>query len=252
MHRRLAAASAALATVGSLLLAAPSTAGTGDTAADGPDYHRPSVGDCRQMSWQEITQASDPPATVDCSTPHSARTIAVPSLPQDVGYTDQARLERIATRACTPAEEHALGRTRLVQRQTAYQWVWFVPTTSEWDHGARWLRCDLVLLGGQAVLTLPTDRVPALPSGRLPRSVARCLVGRDAITTVCARKHQWRAVGGFVLDQKRYPTNARAVRRIERRCAGIVGAATFSWTYASKAVWAMGRHEVVCYRKTRR
>lgn len=240
------AVTVAVLAAATLLPAAQAHAGTD------PDYHRPAVGECRDMGWADLSQDADPEPTVDCSARHTARTVGVVSVPADLDYSDSARVLDIAVSKCAPAAAEALGRDALVRVRTAYNYGFFMPTRAEWSHGARWMRCDLILLAGTKLAPLPTDDEPALPKGGLPDAVARCLVGKDHVTTTCSRAHQWRAAGAFVLRQKRFPDDDASYRRILHRCDDLVRTRAYRWTYGSETIWKHGHHEVVCYAKTRR
>ncbi len=246
MLRRLASVAAVLAAT-ALLPTAPATA----RAAD-PDYHRPVVGECRDMGWVELSGYADSEPTIDCSERHTARTVAVVSVPENMAYGDNDRVVSTAVTKCAPVVDDVLGRSSLVRVRTAYNYAFFMPTKSEWRHGARWLRCDLILLAGQHLAPLRTDAEPALPKGDLPDNVARCLVGRRADTTTCSRAHQWRAVGAFTLRQQRYPDDDASYRRVSRRCAALTSTRAFRWTSSGESSWKHGRHQIVCYDKNRR
>jgi hypothetical protein len=220
--------------------------------ADAAAGARPTVGSCHSLSVDEIGEESDSRPTVSCTRPHTTRTIRVPLLPEGVDWNaDPDKLFAIATRLCLPAFDKALGRTAKIRDRSAYAWVWFVPTASERDDGARWLRCDLVLYGGNTVLGLPTDKVPALDKVPLPDSVARCLHPSTLATTTCSREHTWRATGAFTLNQARYPSDRRLRAAALNRCPALVTSRTLRWSVRSKTVWKLGDHAVVCYSKTR-
>ena len=217
---------------------------------DGPDYGSPQVGECHQLTMDDAASASDTSAPTDCAQSHTTRVIAVGHLPTRYAWSNQDAVERVAIRACVPALDEALGRTDRVRDVSAYSWLYFRPTRAQRDHGARWIRCDLLLLGGARLLRLPTDTTPALGRSPLPNGVARCLTGRTFSTTACSRSHAFRATGTFTVDAATYPGARRLDRAAARRCPSHVSSTAFRWTYRTGLRWNLGDHVVVCYTRT--
>jgi hypothetical protein len=241
--RLLAAAAVALA------LTAPAYAeGTPARAAT------PSVGECHSLTMAQAEQSSDTSAPVPCSSAHDDRVIAVPDLPSGVSYADldAVGVLHTAARLCYPAFRAALGQTDRVRDRSAYTYLFFVPTAAERTAGARWLRCDLTVRHGRTLGDLPTDRVPALATTRIPAKVTRCLAGRDHLVTVCTARHTYRATGSFTVDLKRFPGRKEMARIGRNRCPALVstdGDFRFSWVPAFAYNLAHDR-TVVCYSRT--
>jgi hypothetical protein len=246
--RLLAAALTAVA----LALTAPTYAAQAPARAAGT----PAVGECRSLTLAEAEQSSDTSAAIDCSFAHDARVIAVPDLPSGVSYgdLDSVGVLHTAARLCYPAFRAALGQTDRVRDRSAYTYLYFVPTAAERAAGARWLRCDLTLRHGATLGDLPTDRVPALATRRVPAGVARCLAGRAHLVTVCTASHSYRATGSFTVDLKRFPGRARMARIGRNRCPALVSTDAdfrFSWLPAFAYNLAHDR-TIVCYSHTSR
>ncbi|HET8961516.1 septum formation family protein [Nocardioides sp.] len=238
-----------------LLLLAPLAAvvAIAGPAQAGPAFQQPSVGECRALTMAEFSRASNNEAAVECSQPHTSRVIATGRLPRDVSWSAPLRrLNRIAVRICDPAWKSALGTSYSSRAMTAYTWGWFIPTKAQRDRGARWIRCDLVLMGGKALVRLPTDNEPALTSPPHPNRIAACLTLRSMAYTTCARRHGWRATGTFVIRQKAHPTDRQFRRAALRRCPSRVSTRSFAWDDHGPDRWRLGDHVVICFSRTRR
>jgi hypothetical protein len=222
-----------------------------DAAAGDPGYQKPAVGECRQLNLAQAYRASNSTTPIDCAESHTSRVIVVGRLPRKLSWKDSEEvLARAAARICQPAADQALGQNAKVRDRSAYSWLWFVPTRAQRSHGARWIRCDQVLYGGDRVLALPTDETPALSGQALPDSVARCMTSAKLYTTTCARPHAWRATGAFTLRQARYPTERQQQAVTDRRCPALVSSRQWRWTLRGKTTWRLGDHTFVCYTKT--
>ncbi|MFL6003369.1 MAG: septum formation family protein [Nocardioides sp.] len=237
-----------LAVVITLLMPLAAVIATAGPAQAGPTFQQPRVGECRAMTWDEYMGKSDNEAPIDCSQPHSSRVIDVVRLPKGVTWgAPIQKLTTIATRLCNPAWADALGRTYSSRAMTAYSVAWFMPTKAQRDRGARWIRCDLVLLAGSRLANLPTDNVPALGAQPHPARIAACLKARTFVRTICSTPHAWRATGTFTIHQKAYPTDRQFRRAAIRRCPSRTSTSTFWWQYRPKVLWRLGDHVVICY-----
>ncbi|HEX4816047.1 MAG TPA: septum formation family protein [Nonomuraea sp.] len=238
-----------------LMLLAPLAAvvATAGPAQAGPAFQQPRVGECRALTFRELNRASNNEAPIACSQPHTSRVIATGRLPRGVNWNAPIeRLGRISTGICDPAWKRALGGTYRSRAMTAYAWGWFIPTKAQRARGARWIRCDLILWGGQSLVRLPNDNEPALGAQPHPDRIAACLTERTAFYTSCARRHAWRATGTFVIRQKAYPTERQFRRAAVRRCPSLVTSDAFAWRFRSESRWRLGDHVVTCFSRTRR
>ncbi len=246
--RLLAAASAAVA----LALAAPAYAGHSTARAD----TTPTVGECRSLTMAQAAAASDTSSPIACSSAHDDRVIAVADLPSGVSYADldDVGIRNAAATLCYPAFRNALGQNDRVRGRSAYTYLYFVPTAAQRTAGARWLRCDLTVRHGARLGDLPTDRVPALSTHRVPTKVTRCLTGRDHLVTVCSASHTYRATGSFTVDLKRFPGHARMQRIGRNRCPALVSTdRDFRFTWVPAFAYNLAHdHTVVCYSHTSR
>jgi hypothetical protein len=245
MTRRLGLSTAVTAT----LAAALTTLGAPSAIAADPAYQAPVVGQCFDMSAEELAGASYAEAAVDCAAEHTSEVIAVAQMPDGLTYDDSAALTTFALETCYPAQRKVLGTSKLGVRLTAFNVGYFGPTAEQQAAGARWLRCDLVLNNGDKLLPLPGR----LKVGTYPFSakVARCLAGRDFHITVCAKKHTFRATAALKVDKQRYPSEKAWKRIGTERCRGATSSRSYRFSWPSKIGWKVGDHTLVCYSQTR-
>jgi len=245
---RLVTSIATVAALGAGLASGPGSAAA-DALSDGPHYQQPSVGQCRNYTMDAALKESNNSPVVVCSNTHTARVLAVPMLPS--GMTWNASVDKLALvmeKACYPALVKALGRTVKKQHLSAYGIMWFIPTATQRQHGARWIRCDVVLQGGQQLRAIPKDTSPMLPSGSLPKSVARCVTGTQRLITICGKTHNYRASAATLVDRTTYPGSSTLASIAKKRCPGLVSTPR-SWyaTWAARSGWVAGDHMIVCY-----
>ena len=246
MRRRPAPAAAAVAGLlaGALgLVAVPSA-----VAAD-PLFQAPAVGQCFDMSGEELAAASYTEAPVDCASSHTSTTIVVAVMPDGLSY-ESSGFTRFALETCLPVQRKVLGTSKLRMRMTAYSFAYFGPTPEQQAAGARWMRCDLVLGDVRDPRPLPGR----LDVGSYPfkKAVSRCLVGRDFRVTVCSARHTYRAAAAMRVRAERYPSEKAWQRLGTKRCRGAVSTRTYRFGWPSKLAWKAGDRALLCYSKTRR
>jgi Septum formation len=210
----------------------------------------PAVGECRALTieqWLASVDTSDP---IDCATPHTGRVIATGILPDRVAYNlkQQSFYVEIA-KICYPALVDALGSSEHAREMTTYQYAFWIPTVGERNHGARWIRCDVVLINNASLAKLPTDTVPML-STPIPDSVARCLKAKTFYWTTCNKTHAFRATGTFIFRHDGYPTFRQFQRAAQRKCPSRVTSSQWRFGYIGETAWEIGRRRMLCYTKT--
>lgn len=233
---------AALTTLG------PTSAGATSLAQD-PLLGAPVAGQCFDMDPDELTQPTYPEAPIDCTLPHTARTLAVAQLPDELAY-DSPDLDGFALETCFAAQREALGLKNMAKVSlTAYYIGYFVPSPEQQAAGARWLRCDLVLGQVKELHPLPDD----LTVGKKPKkAVARCLTGRDFRVTVCADKHTYRATGAIKVSGKKFPSQKKWQKLGNTMCVRAVTTRQFRFGWPSEAAWDAGDKTLTCYSKTKK
>lgn len=244
MTRRLGLSAA----IAGLLAAALSALSAPSAGAADPTYQAPVVGQCFDMSPDELALPSYTEAAVDCAAEHTSQVIAVAQMPDGLTYESRG-LARFALESCLPAQRAVLGTGQVGLRLTAFNLGYFGPTLEQQAAGARWLRCDLILGNTSKLQPLPGE----LKIGTYPfkKSVSRCLTGRDFHVTVCASKHTYRATGGIRMARYAFPTEKEWQRIGTQRCRARTFSRSYRFGWPSKVAWKAGDHTLVCYSQTR-
>lgn len=206
---------------------------------------QPVVGSCHDYSRKQLRRTSDRSAAVPCTGPHTAQTVSVVTVKRSVAAS------RVFARygpRCYRALSGTLGASRTEVVSTAYGLAFFRPTKKQQKQGARWLRCDAVLSGGSRLEQLPTPLV----SRPISDSVARCAVGKNQVTTVCSRKHTFRATG-TVTRKGAYPSLSRFAQISAAKCpAKVMSPKSFVLYFPDREQWQGGVRAMACLSKTSR
>lgn len=238
--------------IGALLTATAASALTVPVAASGATTPTapvaPAAQSCHALSVEESVAMSDPDPAVPCETRHSSRTFRVVTLPDGVDPRDADAMSEVASDRCSPVYRRLVSRSMGKRLLSAFSYVWFAPTRREVDLGARWIRCDLILLGGRGLAPLPKARIPALSSTTAnPDHVARCYTGPRGgySVTVCSRPHQYRARSVYTMRTGDYPTEAQVQRAGARWCGSSDGVRRASFRPTPEQ-WRGGFRYFVC------
>lgn len=241
-----------LAAILTLALAVTLAPSVGATAKAGdPDYHRPTVGECHNYTFDEMMARSDTTPVVDCAESHTGQAVSVVTLPDSVSWKDYDRALRVVSRLCLQDYYTWLGRPEVKRVLTAYGRAVFIPTLAERSEGARWARCDALLWRGKSKLSpLPYTETPLI---RVPieDSIARCLTSNNYYT-VCDGRHVWRASGAFKINKAKYPPRKTMIKIGRKRCPDYVTTGTYIFYWPTKDAWKTGSRAMVCYSKTTR
>ena len=229
-----------------MLAAAVGTGAATARAAD-PMVGAPVVGQCHDMSPDELAAASYDEATVDCATTHTATTIAVAELPEGLDLAS-GRLERFALETCFAGSAHGARHHRARRPADGVRPRLVRPDRRAAGRGSRWVRCDLVLGDARELRPLPTD--VRIGKGRADASVARCLAGRAARVTTCTQPHTFRATSALRVDATRYPARKARDRIGADRCRKAVSTLSYRFGWPAKAAWKAGDRTLVCYSRT--
>ncbi|HEX3222854.1 MAG TPA: septum formation family protein [Nocardioides sp.] len=225
----------------------------------------PDVDACRVLAPDDVTQASNDTDPVSCDQPHTAQTYAVQTLPPQFAHAsyDDAQVAAYAYRTCAREFIDFTGADESLAMRTVLSWVWFRPSSSAWDAGARWYRCDVIGGGDQARSFVDLPRTAkGLLLGRPQDRWMVCAQGATvsgAVKVPCDQKHDWRAVTTIVLGSAgdRYPGDHAVQARTRDFCSKSVGAwldypvdYDFGYSWFHRAEWDAGNRRSVCWART--
>ncbi len=246
--------------------------GCGSEASDEPETEesstsstpeRPQVGQCHDLSAEEILESADSTAPVDCGDDHTSQTVHVGTFkPAAQGkpaeLTDDAANQQ-AFGTCRSKAARYLGTAEGSLPLTRVEVFWFVPTVEEVDAGAKWLRCDVVVLQREnELMTLPKTMKKAL-TGKGQEKYALCGTARPGAKkfarVVCSEDHAWKAISTIGIGgAKKYP-GTKAVRSAgEEECQGQARSAQgdslqfdYGWEWPTKEQWDAGQRYGLCW-----
>lgn len=213
----------------------------------------PKIGQCRTTTYNQAFGHSDPNKPVPCSQPHRLRTFAVATIPKrfNLNKNETRAYAKWVYQTCAPKFRKALGGTFAARDQSAYTWWTFRPTTAEIKRGARWVRCDLSLLGTRTntyvgfLPNLPNLAFPMVGSRPITDTTRVCLASAQYIYwTPCDYAHVARSDKTFVMPGSSYPSASQVGAARDTNCPGE------RFSYATSSDWKVGDHVVVCYAAT--
>ncbi|TIC89082.1 hypothetical protein E8D34_00815 [Nocardioides sp. GY 10113] len=250
--RPLAAIAATTALAASIALTSATAARAGEQPAepDGPSYGAPTVGECHKYGWKVFLSDTDTSPAVPCSAVHTAYVHKVAYLPSGLAWSttdDAAFMEKIYNKVvpgCMKSVRKTLDAPWAKVSKTAYAGAFYFPTEDQIAHGARWIRCDLILFGGKSsLLNLPTVK-PAL--GKITTSERGCIVVRKGTgyLTGCTQTHHYRAASTHRMPGSAYPAEKKFQRFARTHCPQ-----KRAWwaRLSSRTDWKAGNHNVQCY-----
>lgn len=264
MRPRALAHALALAGAGMLLTACGGDTAPGQDEEQVDAVEAPELGACRELSLDDIAQASNATEVVDCDQTHNAETYAVGQLPAEFDDSDDdtAELNAFAYRTCTEKFVKFLGGDESTAMRSVLTWAWFRPSEKAWDDGARWYRCDLVGGGEQSAELVD---LPTTAKGLLNRPDDRwmvCASGDSVAGSVkapCTEPHDWRAISTVKLGEAGddYPGDRLVEVKSRDFCSDQVGAwlqypvdYDYGYTWFHEAEWQAGNRRSVCWAKT--
>lgn len=218
-------------TVGPTTSAAPAT-----TTTVKPPYPVPPTGGCRGPIVEGVLAgASDPRPLVPCGQPHGTETALVLPAPL-AGVAERPaerselpdRVQAVVATACQRGYDAYIGlpplgtKGRVTSRLVL---AWYVPTAEEWALGARWARCDVVVLpvGGEGD-TYAGSFAGVLADAQVPVALAACGDGQG-LGVRCDALHAFEAVSDGVLPAGDAPPPADAVEAARAAQCDVAAAA---------------------------
>jgi len=242
---------------------APTTAGS-PTATTSP----PRVGSCRRLQQSDLNSIVNDARDVPCRERHTAVTYDVGELPDPLA--DRAtspgddRVEDAAQRICRRSFGPFLGGSAEARTLTSLRMTYFLPDSSEFAAGARWVRCEMfAYAAGGKLAGLPADLEGALDDDERADNLGTCsVVAPDHPRfqhIICTLQHSWRAVGFTRLagPQATFPGPQALRTRASQRCEEMVREFLdtrdpFSYGYEvpSRKSWSGGNRLGYCWAQT--
>jgi hypothetical protein len=196
------------------------------TSTTVPVSHAAEVGTCFTYTASGTKdQAAGAPA-VDCSTPHTAQTYWIGTLPANFSVPAKAKASsRLkATRACTSKKMNAFLNLDNRELPTRFHSVPVFPTKAQWNAGERWVRCDVVFRSGKAYkkLSVPMAEFAAVtPGDQLNFCTPKVPGNRSTSAYPCTKvKKNWIMVVERDLGTptKKFPGSRTVERQTKKIC----------------------------------
>jgi hypothetical protein len=228
----------------------------------------PEVGDCRRLSYSDISLFSNDSRPVPCKQKHTAYTFDVAELPSDVAFEGveikNDAVQDAAAEACQSSYAKFIGgdtATRALARLTV---TYFVPEQKGFDAGAHWVRCDIVAMQSDSSLGSLPERIEGyLDNDDALIDYGVCSRGDPSavgsLLVMCTQEHSYRAVDALRLGDSAapYPGEDTTLTEGKQECEavikdllGVSGGFTYAWTYPSSADWAAGQRFGYCWNET--
>ena len=247
-------------------------AGCGSTGTEEPQVQeqtsaapeRPEVGQCHDLSSEQVLESADTEDPVDCGKDHTSETVHVGTFrPAAQGepseLTDDAANQQ-ASATCRGEAAQYLGTTEGALQLTQVEVFWFVPTLDEVDAGAKWLRCDVVVLEREDdLMKLPDSMKGALKGQAGLDDYGLCGTSRPGDKkferVVCSQEHAWRAISTIGIGGgEKYPGTAAVRSAGEEECESQARAAQgnsleydYGWEWPTKDQWEAGQRYGLCW-----
>lgn len=221
----------------------------------------PRAGACHTLTYQQALASTAPSAEVPCTRTHTAQTYAVGRIDDVVdGHllaVDSTRVQHQVASSCPASLPGYLGRSADALRLTMLRAVWFTPTLDQAAAGARWYRCDVVVLSGStlAPLTAPLKGVLSSPRAGQYAMCGTAKPGAPGFQRVpCSAPHTWKALSVVPLAAGPYPgqqaVQAAGTAQCQQAAANTApNALDYQWGYdwPSAQQWAAGQTYGVCW-----
>lgn len=217
---------------------------------------------CYRLGFDDVLQASNTARAVPCRDQHTARTVSVGRFTNvregHLVAPDSRSVQDQVARACRASVAKHLGGPTNRQLLSRFEAVWFTPTAEALNAGARWYRCDVVLIGAPKKLTpLPASTRGILRTASSLRSYGTCGTASPAASSfrrvLCAGPHTWKARAVLPLSGSTYLGEA-ARRSADARCRAVDEALAadrlvlkWSFEWPTREQWANGQRYGFCW-----
>jgi hypothetical protein len=228
----------------------------------------PENGACRQVSVKGLRTIVNDDPTVSCKSKHTTVTFAVEEVPesasQDALSAADERVENAADRICQKQFIQYAGGTRADRRLSMLTPTYFLPSSEQWNIGARWVRCDVYGYTTPSTLAdLPPNLKNALERPRIAEDFNRCSPVSPSAPqfrhVACSEPHDWRAVSIQTVGKpnEQYPGRNTIQDRAQRLCEkpvrdylGTQAAFSYGFEVPQKNSWTEGDRVALCWART--
>jgi hypothetical protein len=239
--------------------------GENSSTPPGPPPEPPRDGACYDLTVAAADNLASDAEPVDCSRPHTARTVHVGRLSALTGDPDvelsDARVPRQLAQECPRRVDAFLGGDPVTRNLSRFVAIWFLPTRAEADAGASWFRCDVVAFGADdAFAKLPQQRLEGVLAGDSALDTfGTCGTAapgtRGFERVICSLPHSWRALTTIrIADSDRYPGVAEVRSSGDGACAdyvegqaGLTTEIDYGWEWPTQEQWDAGQRYGFCW-----
>lgn len=279
-HRLTRAARAARAVTGAVLAAAllaacgstsgptPPTPSAPPSSAPAPTPTHaaaapvPQSGTCHALTYQQAEATTAPATSVACSHAHTSQTFSVGRLDDVVdGHllaVDSDRVQRQVARSCPARLATYVGGAPGALRLTMLRAVWFTPSLVQAAAGARWYRCDAIVVDGASSLAALTTPLKGVLDSSRAGDYAMCGTAKPGTSgferVPCSAPHTWKALSVVPLPAGAYPgvpaVQSAGTEPCRKAAANVApNALDYQWGYdwPSAAQWAAGQTYGICW-----
>jgi Septum formation len=247
----------------------PPTASATPSATPTPSPDPPPNEDvCRRVTIKELRTIVNEEPPVRCRSEHTVVTYHVGRLPREVAATatspGQERVENAADRVCRKRFRGYVGGGFGDRRTSMLTPTYFLPSTEQFELGARWLRCDVYAYAKPSRLAdLPRSLEDAMERDVVSANFGRCSPVSPSHPKfrhiVCRRPHHWRAVAlqNLGTANEAYPGSGTVQERARNRCEarvrdyiGTEEAFSYGFEVPRRKAWEQGDRNGLCWART--
>lgn len=233
-----------------------------------PSVARPKVRQCRSLQIFDLLTRVTKEATtpVRCANKHNAQTFATKKLTRAmkaaVRNGSDKKIYRTVRGYCNRELQTWLKADKETVAMSQFSFIVGVPTRSDLNAGADWVRCDVFLRNGLTkMVNLPRSTKGALkgPKGDDYHSCVKGEIATASSSVPCYKKHSWRAVSSVKLGTQddSWPGHSDVIDVVKENCSEDVRdylntSAAFQYGYMAptKRTWKRGNRYAVCMAKT--
>lgn len=213
---------------------------------------------CYDLSYDDALAPTSDLAPVSCTATHTAITFYVGSYRKGLAV-DSTQVHQLVSSVCPRRFASFVGGTVDARRISLLRTIWFTPTVTEADAGARWFRCEAIAIQDDAHLAPLTGRLQGV-LGRPAAAAHYGLCGNAEPGTagfaqrICSTSHSWKALRTIPFRPGRYPgvNTVKSAGQTPCRDAGRAVAQdplNYQWSYQwpTSAQWKAGQTYGVCW-----